>query len=344
MSAQQAGDSPLGDLPGGAAAGRCTADGGCGAVGGRGTARARGGRSARQWWPVWLLWLCIGSCLVQGTTAVGPKKTANKLYTQAQKGGTTGTLDIESSSGSTMGDDESGWDGHNSAEDMDLAEDSDGCHLPLAEDEPAEEVKKIKQHATGTEDPDRRWGKESSFADRGIIVSANVTNFWTFLSTIDNMKGSVFANQEHGILQRNMEAAQATAFKRGYQLVAGPLDDTGHSGVAVLSRLPARAQEDKCVTEEGLQARDNGRLIVARVDLPSGMQLSVISAYGWSGSADRDMLRDRTNALLFAVRAETAARKRVPLFVGMDLNGDIQDFEQFNTANDNGELWDVGAV
>ena len=81
----------------------------------------------------------------------------------------------------------------------------------LAEDEPAEEVKKIEQHVTGTEEPDRRWGKESSCADRGIIVSANVTNFWTFLSTIDNMKGSDFAIQAHGILQRNMEAASCTA-------------------------------------------------------------------------------------------------------------------------------------
>ena len=106
----------------------------------------------------------------------------------------------------------------------------------------------------------------------------------------------------------------------------------------MLTRLPARAQEDKCVTEEGLQARDNGRLLVARVDLPSVMQLSVISAYGWSGSADREMLRGRTNALLFAVHMEAAARRLAPLLGGMDLNGDIHDFVQLTTGVERGEL------
>ena len=74
------------------------------------------------------------------------------------------------------------------------------------------------------------------------------------------------------------------------------------------------------------------------------MQLCVLSAYGWSGASDREMLRDRTNALVYAVRAEMAARKRMPIFAGMDLNGDTRDFEQNFTALDSGELWGAGEV
>ena len=39
-----------------------------------------------------------------------------------------------------------------------------------------------------------------------------------------------------------------------------------------------------------------------------------------------------------------AARKRMPIFAGMDLNGDTRDFEQNFTALDSGELWGAGEV
>ena len=43
-----------------------------------------------------------------------------------------------------------------------------------------------------------------------------------------------------------MEAAQAVAFQQDITLDAGPQDETGHPGVAVLTRHPAKAQEDAC--------------------------------------------------------------------------------------------------
>ena len=55
-------------------------------------------------------------------------------------------------SGSTMGDDESGWDS-NSADDMVMDEDSDGCQPPLAEEVPADGVRTSPPRVTSTEEP-----------------------------------------------------------------------------------------------------------------------------------------------------------------------------------------------
>ena len=83
--------------------------------------------------------------------------------------------------------------------------------------------------------------------------------------------------QEHGIQERGVDAAQAVAHQHGFTLVAGPQDETGLSGVAVLARRPSRAQEDECRSEEGRNARALGRLLIVRVDLPSGMQVVIIT-------------------------------------------------------------------
>ena len=76
-----------------------------------------------------------------------------------------------------------------------------------------------------------------------------------------------------------------------------------------------------------MQARHAGRLIIVRVDLPSGLQMSVVSTYGWAGASDRGVLPDRTSALLNAVRLEARCRRGTPVVIAMDLNGDIQDFD-----------------
>ena len=137
----------------------------------------------------------------------------------------------ESSSGSTFGDDESGWEGHDSAEDLAHAEESEECHLPLAETRAGEDQAGHRLPAEGTEEPGKRWREAANCADRDMMVSASITNFWTFLSTIDTLSGSVFAVQEHAILKRSSEAAQATAFKRGTNWWQGPWMTRGTRGL-----------------------------------------------------------------------------------------------------------------
>ncbi|MFM7979034.1 MAG: hypothetical protein ACKPKO_06920, partial [Candidatus Fonsibacter sp.] len=48
--------------------------------------------------------------------------------------------------------------------------------------------------------------------------------------------GDIYAAQEHGVVGKSLEAAQATTYQQGFQLIAGPLGETGHAGVAVLVR------------------------------------------------------------------------------------------------------------
>ena len=77
--------------------------------------------------------------------------------------------------------------------------------------------------ASGQEEqPGQRWAITTPEEGSDIIGSANITNFWTFLATAEAMERYIFAMQYHGILQRSVEAAQATAHKRGFNLVAGP--------------------------------------------------------------------------------------------------------------------------
>jgi exonuclease III len=146
------------------------------------------------------------------------------------------------------------------------------------------------------------------------------------------MTGDVIVVQEHGIQAHSMGAAHAVAHQHGFALVAGPQDETGHSGVAVLARAPTKAQEDECCSEEGRNARALGRLLVVRVDLPHGLQVIVITAYCWSGSSDRGLLRDRSTALLSAVRLEAACRRDEMVVIAADINGDIEDFEPLVAA------------
>ena len=112
------------------------------------------------------------------------------------------------------------------------------------------------------------------------------------------------------------------------ELIAGPLDETGHAGVGVLIRQPGRGQDIDCISEEGRQARAQGRLILARVDTARGYEVVVASVYCWSGGGGRSNLRDKTNALIRALRVELQALRNFPALVSMDLNGDISDFTE----------------
>ena len=139
-----------------------------------------------------------------------------------------------------------------------------------------------------------RWEAARQQPNAFIITGANVTSYWTCEAIAMDMPGDIFAFKEHGIPSRSAKAAQAVAFQQGFGLVAGPLDETGHSVVAVLWRRPARGQEEPCLTEEGKRARQLRRLLIVKVDLPSGLQVTVLSAYCWSGANDRGLLRDRS--------------------------------------------------
>ena len=85
------------------------------------------------------------------------------------------------------------------------------------------------------------------------------------MACAEGTQSAVIAIQEHGIRPAQIGAARGTAAKRGMELIAGPLDETGHAGVGVLIRQPGRGQEIDCISEEGRQARDQGRLIRARL-------------------------------------------------------------------------------
>ncbi|WP_353239700.1 hypothetical protein, partial [Limnohabitans sp.] len=195
-------------------------------------------------------------------------------------------------------------------------------------------------HSSG----DSKWDSLAVKGSTFQVSCVNITSFWSSLATIGGMHSDIIAVQEHGILERSREAAQAVAFQQGFTLVAGPLDETGHSGVAVLVRAPARAQEDPCRSEEGRSARDLGRLLIVRVDLPMGVQVAVISLYCWSGSSDRGLLQVRSSALIQAARLEAAVRKDALVLIATDLNGDMGDFEPLCSAITGGERWDLGAL
>ncbi|MFM7980247.1 MAG: hypothetical protein ACKPKO_13110, partial [Candidatus Fonsibacter sp.] len=150
--------------------------------------------------------------------------------------------------------------------------------LPMSdaeEEDEAGEARHEPAHPSRVDAPDppgENGGSVQLGLDVFCISCVNVTSFWTALATLVGMPGAVIAIQEHGIQAQSMGAAQATAHQQGFTLVAGPQDETGHSGVAVLARAPARLQEDACCSIEGLNARDLGRLLVARADLPCGQQ------------------------------------------------------------------------
>ena len=152
------------------------------------------------------------------------------------------------------------------------------------------------------------------------------------------------AVQEHGISAQQQGAAKAVAFKKGFELIVGPLHETGHAGVGVMVRRPGRAHEIPCISEEGRQARQQGRLIIARVDTARGLEVIIISAYCWNGAAERGNLRDKTNALLKATRIEIKASKKSPIMLSVDLNCFTPRFAKITETLDEGGLWDLGNV
>ncbi|WP_353239704.1 hypothetical protein, partial [Limnohabitans sp.] len=132
--------------------------------------------------------------------------------------------------------------------------------------------------------------------------------------------------------------------KHGYELLAGPLDESDHSGVGILVKKPGRCQELAYISEEGRQARQQGRFFMARVDTAKGYEAVLMSVYCWSGGNERGPLRDRTNSLLRAMRIELRAVNSYPVIISMDLNGDIHNFAELEEALSDGELWDMGSV
>ena len=98
------------------------------------------------------------------------------------------------------------------------------------------------------------------------------------------------------------------------------------------------------ISEEGRQAKAQGRLIICRVDTAKGYEAVLVSAYCWSGGNDKGHLRDRTNALLRAMRIELKALSKYPVIVSIDLNGDIPNFSEMDGAISEGELWDMGST
>ena len=141
-----------------------------------------------------------------------------------------------------------------------------------------------------------------------------------------------------------MGAAATIAAKNGYELLAGPLDETDHSGVGVLIKKPGRSQDMSYISEEGRQARAQGRLFICRVDTAKGYEAILVSVYCWSGGNDKGHLRDRTNALLRAMRIEIKALSKYPVIVSIDLNGDIPNFTEMEEAISGGELRDMGST
>ena len=112
--------------------------------------------------------------------------------------------------------------------------------------------------------PGPRWCVEAVTTGIDIVIGADITKLWMFLATADVLQAATFAAQEHGVIDRNQEAAKATAHKRGFCLVAGPVDETGHAGVAALVRslgtltcqaLPCSFEEQAGVCFGELHAR-----------------------------------------------------------------------------------------
>ena len=94
------------------------------------------------------------------------------------------------------------------------------------------------------------------------------------------------------------------------------------------------------VSEEGHQAKTQGRLFICRVDTAKGYEAILVSMYCWSGGNDKVHLRDRTNALLRAMRIEIKALSKYPVIVSIDLNGDIPNFSEMEpSARENSGTW-----
>ena len=136
--------------------------------------------------------------------------------------------------------------------------------------------------------PGPLWSATLAEQEHTIIAGGNITNFWSFLASAAHLDGDVYIVQEHGIRQPQLGAAATIAAKNGFELLAGPLDETDHSGVGVLIKKPGRGQEMPYISEEGRQARAQGRLIICRVDTAKGYEAVLVSVYCWSGGTTKD--------------------------------------------------------
>ena len=133
-------------------------------------------------------------------------------------------------------------------------------------------------------EPEPRWQAATAQQGTDIIAGANITNFRNFLAVAEEIQRTAIAIQKHGISAQPQGAAKAVACKHGFELIVGPQDEAGHAGVGVMVRRPGRAQEIPCISEEGHQAKQQGRLIIARVDTARGLEMITSSAYCWNGT------------------------------------------------------------
>ena len=153
---------------------------------------------------------------------------------------------------------------------------------------------------------------------------------------------AAIAVQEHEVAERSQGSTRATVFQRGFDMVMAPLDETGHAGVGVMVRRTGRCQELAYASEEAMQARQQGRFLMARADAAAILETVVMSADAWSGAAEQAGLLERTNALIRATRIEIGVLRGQPVLRSIDLNGEPADFSEMLEAVGSGELWDMG--
>ena len=266
---------------------RRSADGGCGPAGGwrrgAGPARPKG-----RTWPhassrivasrlahwLWLVLACTSWGLTHAAKQQEERDQGLKVGETQGVGKLRPHWDNSSDSNSTASDSEV------------LQSDGEGEGHPLLYKSDSDELEEVTAPPTVVTQPwadaapdvsSDAWAAAASEQGMFCITGANITSFWSTLAVLKGLQGDILALQEHGIPERSLDAAQAVAHQHGFTLVAGPQDETGHSGVAVLTRRPARAQEDECRSEEGRNARALGRLLIVRVDMPSGIPVIIIT-------------------------------------------------------------------
>ena len=104
------------------------------------------------------------------------------------------------------------------------------------------DAQQSKDIANTPPNPGPLWTATASDQECTIIAGANITNFWTFLVSAEKQDCDAIIVQEHGNRQGQMGVAAATAAKSGFELLAGPLDETEHAGVGMLIKKPGRGQ------------------------------------------------------------------------------------------------------
>ena len=77
---------------------------------------------------------------------------------------------------------------------------------------------------------------------------------------------------------------------------------------------------------------------MAQVDDAAGLGTILMTLYAWSGAVERAVLKDRTNALIRAVRVKLGTLRQQPVLLSINLTGEPEDFSEMADAINRGEL------